>query len=33
MGDTDRVDDAGSPTAESPTEGPEVENVIKTAVR
>jgi NADH-quinone oxidoreductase subunit K len=33
MGDTDRVDDAGSPTAESPTEGPEVENVIRTAVR
>jgi NADH-quinone oxidoreductase subunit K len=30
---SERVDDAGSPTAESPTNAPEVENVIKTAGR
>jgi hypothetical protein len=30
-GDTQRVDDAGSPTAESPLDEPKVEDVIKTA--
>lgn len=31
--DLNLVDDAGSPTAESPTEGPKPEDVVKTATR